>query len=65
MKAWKKDLGEAKSQIVRVERRLTEENEKAIKAFEEQLSVKDEKLNVVSTEKQELEEKINSLLDVL
>ena len=65
VKAWKKDLGEAKSQIVRVERRLTEENKKAINDFEKQLGVKDEKLNVVSTEKQELEEKMNSLLDVL
>ena len=65
VKAWKKDLGEANSQIVRGEKRLTEENEKAINDFEKQLAVKDEELNVVSEEKQELEEKINSLLDVL
>ena len=65
VKAWKKDLGEANSQIVRGEKRLTEENEKAIIEAEKQLAVKDEELNVVSKEKQELEEKINSLLDVL
>ena len=81
IKTWKKHLGEANSKIVKLEKKLKEsvdtlkekdqlskdniEAKRNNSKLKEELAVKDDELCEVLKEKGALEEKVNSLLDVL
>lgn len=58
VKAWKKDLGEANKEKIKIQEKLE-------KKLIEEGAEKDAEIRKVSEEKKELEKKVNSLLDVL
>ena len=66
VKSWKKKLGNERKSKIKLKKIIDEtENKKCGNELEKQLAEKDSEINELTKEKIELEDKMNSLLDVL